>query len=179
MSQASGIWRDGFVAVGSNIEPEAHILRAVRLLAQEVRVVAVSSFYRSRALKRPDQPDFLNGMVKIRTSLEPWSLKYDVLRGIEAKLGRQRGPDRYEARCIDLDLAVLGALVMKQDGLEVPDPDIRTRPFLAVPLLEVAPNLILPDSGIALSELAEAHDTSELALDEVFSQKIRAEVAPS
>ncbi len=171
--------REGFVALGSNIEPEANILSAVRLLTLEVRVEAVSAFYRSRALQRPEQPDFLNGVVKIRTSLEPRRLKFDVLRGIERRLGRQRSQDKYEARCIDLDIIVLGELVIREDDLEVPDPDIRTRPFLAVPLLELAPDMVLPDTGTPLRDLAAAHDVSELTLDEVFSQRIRAEVVTS
>lgn len=142
-----------FVALGSNIDPERHVPAAVDLLRQRLDVVGVSSFYRSPALGRTDQPPFWNGVVEVRTELEPRELKFDVLRPIESQLGRSRGEDRYAPRTIDLDLLLLGERVIDEPDLVLPDPEIGERPFLAVPLHELAPDLVLPGSGARLADL--------------------------
>ncbi|MFW6158917.1 MAG: 2-amino-4-hydroxy-6-hydroxymethyldihydropteridine diphosphokinase [Planctomycetota bacterium] len=145
---------DVYVAVGANIDPESNILAAFDRLARWVRVVATSSFYRTPALGRPEQPPFLNGVWQVATDVGPRPLKSRVLRAVESELGRVRTEDRYAARPIDLDIAVYGDLVIVERGLRIPDPDIRERAFLAVPLLELAPGLVLPDTGEALADLA-------------------------
>jgi len=145
-----------YISIGSNIEPEKHIAQALRMLASMVRVTAISTFYRTAALGRPDSPSFYNGVVGIETSLAPRELKFGLLREIERSLGRTRGPDRYAARTIDLDIAVYEDAVINETDLVVPDPDVRTRPFVAVPLLQIAPDLVLPDTGVALSDVVSA-----------------------
>ena len=131
-----------FIALGSNLDPERHLPAALRLLAERVCLVAISTFYASPALDRPEQPDFYNGAVEIDTDLPPCELKYAVLREIEAALGRRRGADKYAAREIDLDLIWYDNLVVNEPELVLPDPEIAARPFLAVPLAELAPDLV-------------------------------------
>ena len=136
-----------FLALGSNLDPERHIPAALRLLADRVRLVALSTFYASPALGRPEQPDFYNGAAEIATDLPPRALKFSVLREIESALGRRRSADKYAAREIDLDLVWYGGLQVNEPDLILPDPEIAARPFLAVPLAELAPDLFPPSEG--------------------------------
>jgi 2-amino-4-hydroxy-6-hydroxymethyldihydropteridine diphosphokinase len=164
-SNPSGLVRS-FIAVGSNISPAYHIQKALELLIDRVRVVGVSTFYRTRAIDRPDQPDYLNGVFEIKTALRPEALKRDILAPIEKALDRVRTADRYAARTIDLDIALYGDETIDAPDLTIPDPDIRTRPFLAKALLELAPDLILPDTSEPLAEIVDKLGTRDLIPDE-------------
>jgi len=144
---------DAYIAVGSNIEPERHITQALDRLQEYAHIKGVSTFYRNAPIGRPEQSEFLNGIWQIETDIAPRRLKFGVLRRIEAELGRTRTEDKYAARTIDLDIALYGSEVIEEDDLHIPDPDIRRRPFIAVPLLELAPSLILPNTGEPLSSL--------------------------
>lgn len=154
-----------FIGVGSNISPEQNVRRALRLLARDVRVIGVSTVYRTAALDRPEQPDFLNCVVEVETDIAPVELKHSVLRRVEDELGRIRGDDKYAPRTIDLDVLVYDGLTVEADDLMIPDPDIERRPFLAVPLCELAPELVLPNSGRRVCDAADAfadHDMQAL-----------------
>jgi 2-amino-4-hydroxy-6-hydroxymethyldihydropteridine diphosphokinase len=148
-----------FIGVGSNIAPEKNIRAALRLLARSVGIISISTFYRTPAIDRPMQPDFYNGVVAIETDLRPTELKSKVLRRIEAALGRRRTADKYASRTIDLDLLVLTPL----------DPDILNRAFIAVPLAEIAPQLLLPG--------AERLPKENMRPVVEFTQKLRNELA--
>ncbi|MDX9973070.1 MAG: 2-amino-4-hydroxy-6-hydroxymethyldihydropteridine diphosphokinase [FCB group bacterium] len=161
-----------YIGIGSNIEPERNIPRALELLAEKVDLRAVSPFYRSAAVGPPGQPDFLNGVCRIATTLGARALKNDVLRAVEAALGRVRGADKYAPRTIDLDILLYGAEVYDEEDLRIPDPDIRTRPFVAVPLLAVAPGAVLADTGECVIDLPVAHREEGLEVDMGFSEKL-------
>src|SRR6516162_3229307 len=133
-----------FIGVGSNIGPEHNIRDALRRLAQSSHLASISTFYRTPAIGRPEAPDFYNGVVAIETDLPPVILKRTTLRGIETALSRHWSADKYAARTIDLDLLLYGDSVLSNDELTLPDPDILARAFIAVPLHEIAPDLILP-----------------------------------
>ncbi len=143
-----------FVSVGSNIDPATHVCAALRALASRVQVTAISTVYRTRSESRPDQPPFYNCVIEIRTGFSPQTLKFQVLRGIEAELGRRRTRDKNAPRTIDLDLILYGDLVLKTARLVLPDPDIVRRSFLALPLMELAPDLVLPGTQWRLAGLA-------------------------
>lgn len=162
-----------YVGVGSNIEPEHHIRQALELLTPHVHVTACSVFYRTAPLARRNQPAFLNGVWQIRTGLTARALKFDVLRSIEADLGRIRTADKYAARPIDLDLLIYGELVINEPDLQIPDPDIRKRPFVSVPLLELAPGLLLPDTGELLASLVSAEEAARLEPARAFTRKLQ------
>jgi 2-amino-4-hydroxy-6-hydroxymethyldihydropteridine diphosphokinase len=144
-----------FVGVGSNLDPDANVLRALERLEAEAGVTAVSTFYRTPALDRPGDPPFVNGVVEVRPLHSALELKR-VLNRIEDALGRRRSGDRYAPRPIDLDLLLHGEDVSTEPGLILPHPDLRTRPFVALPVMELAPDLVLPDSGAPLSVVAAA-----------------------
>jgi dihydroneopterin aldolase/2-amino-4-hydroxy-6-hydroxymethyldihydropteridine diphosphokinase len=143
-----------YVGLGSNIEPEANVRAAVRLLAARERVVAASTFYRTESIP-PGAPAFVDGVLAIETARSPVALR-EVLREVEARLGRVRTADKNAPRTIDCDLLLHGDAV-------VPSSDIETRAFVAIALLEVAPDLVLPGSGRRLAEVVAAAVRHEMA----------------
>ena len=164
-----------YVGVGSNVGPEENIASALDLLAGEVEVAGVSTFYRTQALGPDgpaDAPRFLNGVWAVRTGLTARSLKFDVLRGIEDALGRSRSAERYAPRTIDLDLVLYGAEIVDDEDMRLPSPDLE-RPFVAWPLLELAPDLVLPDSGEDLARLCRRVGKVGLEPDAEFTRMLR------
>lgn len=89
--------------LGSNIQPEENLRRAVELLRQYFVVEKVSAAWETPAVGS-DGPDFLNAAVVIHTSLDPWQLKERFLRPLEAQLGRVRTADKNAPRTIDIDI---------------------------------------------------------------------------
>jgi 2-amino-4-hydroxy-6-hydroxymethyldihydropteridine diphosphokinase len=144
-----------FVGVGSNVEPEVHVRSGLARLHAATGILGVSTFYSTPALGRPLDPPFVNGVVEVRDRLPPAALK-EVLSGIEDAEGRRRGADRLAPRSIDLDLLLHGDVVSIAPGLQLPHPDVTQRRFVALPLLELAPGLVLPGSGIRLAAVVEA-----------------------
>lgn len=143
-----------YIGIGSNIDPERNMREAVKLLAAEVALLDLSTVYLTQPFGRPDQPSYYNCVAAIETELPPRDLKQKVLRGIESRLGRTRSSDAYAPRTIDLDLILYGEMVLHENELELPDPDIVSRSFLAAGLLELAPGLELPGSKRTISEIA-------------------------
>jgi 2-amino-4-hydroxy-6-hydroxymethyldihydropteridine diphosphokinase len=123
-------------------------------LARHEQIIAVSTIYRTSPEGRPDQPDYYNCVVEIKTEKSPEELKYQVLRRIESGLGRLRTSDKFAPRTIDLDLALYGNLALETDRLVLPDPDIFSRPYLAACLKELAPDLTLPGAAVQITELS-------------------------
>jgi 2-amino-4-hydroxy-6-hydroxymethyldihydropteridine diphosphokinase len=166
-----------FIAVGSNIDPEQNVRRALSLLAQRVRVVRVSTVYRTAALERPGDPSFYNCVVEVGTEIAPHDLKHEVLRRIETELGRRRTADSFAPRTIDLDLLLYGDAVAGADDLALPDPDIEKRPFLAIPLRELAPALRLPGSGRRIDDIAAAFEHHGMQPLPDFTTLLRRDIA--
>lgn len=165
-----------FVAIGSNIAPAKNIRQALRLLAKSVRLTAISTFYRDPAIRHPEQPVFYNGVVSIETELPPVELKWGVLRPIEAALGRHRTEDKYAARTIDLDLILYDQRVLATAELTLPDPNILKRSFVAIPLAELAPDLVLPGSGVPIQQAAGQLASDRLELLDELTRQLRAEL---
>lgn len=165
---------EALVSVGSNIEPETNIAQAISRLRDFVDLEAVSTFYRTSPLGRPDQPSFLNGVCLLETEGTPRWLKFGVLRQIESELGRTRTEDKYAPRAIDLDIALFGDEVVREPDLRVPDPDIRECPFLALPILELRPDVRLPDTGEALADIVAVLPESGMVADTRFTELLRA-----
>ena len=149
-----------YVSAGSSIEPQKNLLAALGLLQAQVRVSAVSTVYRTPALGRPEDPDFLNCVFEIQTTLPPRALRSKVLRPAEDSLRRERTDDKWGPRTCDLDLILYGSMVSAEEGLRLPHPDV-TRWFVRVPLVELAPELELPGTGERLADLADAEGGAE------------------
>jgi dihydroneopterin aldolase/2-amino-4-hydroxy-6-hydroxymethyldihydropteridine diphosphokinase len=142
-----------YIGIGSNIEPAKNVRRAIHRLAGEARLIGVSTVYCTDALGRSEQPPYFNCVAAIDTEVPPAAVKHDMLHAIEHDLGRVRAADKYAPRTIDLDLIVYGNLVIDAEGVKIPDPEILERPFLAVPLLELAPNLVLPGFRLKIRDV--------------------------
>jgi 2-amino-4-hydroxy-6-hydroxymethyldihydropteridine diphosphokinase len=97
-----------------------------------------------------EQPDFLNACVEIETELGPEEL-LDACKRIERELGREPGEERHGPRVIDIDVLLLGDLEQRSERLTLPHRDLLARRFVLVPLLEIDPELTLPD-GTRLAE---------------------------
>lgn len=126
----------------------------MRSLAQQTRVAGISMVYCTDALDRPEQPHYFNCVVEIETEAPPAEVKHGLLRPIENSLGRKRSEDKYAPRTVDLDLIVYGDLAMDAEGIKLPDPEILERPFLAIPLFELAPDLVLAGYNLRIGEIA-------------------------
>ncbi len=161
------------IAVGANIQPETNIPNALDLLNRHTPITAVSTFFRTKAINRPEQDDYLNGAVSIHYAGPLRDLKHLVLRRVEELLGRKRTNDPYAPRTIDLDIALCGDIVLKTPELVLPDPDIRQRAFLAAALLELEPELIMPDSRVLLRQEISPELLSTLIPADAFSKALK------
>ncbi len=125
---------------------ESQLRGAIEALREHgIEVEAVSSPYETEPVgEMLDQPDFLNAAARIRTSLEPEEL-LDVCKAIEAERGRVSGGPRHGPRPIDIDLLLLGEIELSTDRLTIPHPEVTSRRFVLLPLLELDPELTLPD----------------------------------
>lgn len=143
-----------FIGVSSNINPAENVREAIRLLSKEEHISGISTVYETLPEGGLNQPRYFNCVVEIETKTPPEELKYKVLRKIEKDLGRKRSRNKYASRAIDLDLILYDNLVLKTDDFTLPDPHIASRPYLAIPLCELSPELVLPGSGLRIKELA-------------------------
>ena len=152
--------RAGYLGLGSNVgDREGHLRAAVDALgAHGVAVEAVSSVYETEPVGEVlDQPDFLNAAVRIRTGLEPEAL-LDICKDIEAERGRALDAPRHSPRPLDVDLLLLGDLVLSTERLTLPHREVADRRFVLEPLLELDPALALPDGTPLADALAELGD---------------------
>ena len=148
-----------FVGVGSNLGARGSHIEFARVLlcrTTGIRGVRLSPLYRSTAIGPGVQPDYLNGVFEVQTTLAPETL-LARLQEIEAAAGRLRD-ERWGARTLDLDLLVFGACRRAEQGLCVPHARLKERNFVVYPLFDLAPELRLPD-GTALADLRSALPT--------------------
>jgi 2-amino-4-hydroxy-6-hydroxymethyldihydropteridine diphosphokinase len=149
--------RTGYLGLGSNAgDSAAHLRAAIELLGERgVEVEAISSAYVTEPVGEVlDQPDFLNAAIRIRTDLEPEAL-LDACKAVEAERGRSFEAPRHGPRPLDVDLLLLGDLQMETERLTLPHREVTSRRFVLAPLLEMDPELALPD-GARLADVLEA-----------------------
>ena len=139
------------VALGANIgNPREQMDLAVALLREATEVIAVSSYFITKPVGGPEQPDYLNAVCILESDLPATDL-LAVLQGIEKSLGRQRTV-QWGTRTIDLDLIQYGSLLSAADELELPHPRAHERRFVLEPWFEIEPDAILLTHG-KISEL--------------------------
>jgi 2-amino-4-hydroxy-6-hydroxymethyldihydropteridine diphosphokinase len=185
-----------YLGVGSNIQPEENVVSALESLSEKpgLTVTGISTFYWTAPLVDPNQtfllpedgahdpdPDFLNGVLEVRTFLTPENLLM-LLAGIENAQGRVRRENPYAPRTLDLDLLLFGrggagelpALweEVGEDGA-LAHRDIFRRAFVACPLMELSPDLILPPHNVPLRAMASAFDSPGGKPDEALTQSLR------
>lgn len=150
-----------YLALGSNQGDRLEYLnQALKSCPPAVEVIEPSPVYETEPWGYEDQPDFLNQVVKAKTSLSPREL-LDYLQGIEQDLGRKR-TFRNAPRVIDLDILYYGDQVIDLEGLQIPHPGIPERDFVLVPLADIAPDLRSPRSGRMVREMLEDIDAADI-----------------
>jgi 2-amino-4-hydroxy-6-hydroxymethyldihydropteridine diphosphokinase len=150
----------GYLGLGSNEGDRLAALRTARteLERRGVRVVAASSVYETAPQgELLDQPDFLNACLAVESHLGAEPL-LDVCKDVERVLGRVPGGARHGPRPIDVDVLLLGDLVHRSERLTLPHPEVLSRRFVLEPLLELDPELSLPDGTALASRLAAVAD---------------------
>jgi 2-amino-4-hydroxy-6-hydroxymethyldihydropteridine diphosphokinase len=158
-----------YIGLGSNLrEPE----RQVRTACDEIglipgiRLHRCSSLYRTAPIGYADQPDFVNAVAEIRTTLAPLRL-LELMCRLEADHGRVREL-RNGPRTLDLDILIYGELQIANDELVLPHPRAHQRAFVLLPLLEIAPDCVIPGIGTAAAALRQCADQElERVLDVV------------
>ena len=163
-----------YIALGSNLGDREGTLRsAIAALRQLGSVEAISSFYQTAPVGPVEQPDFLNAVVALRTTLPPQQLMAALLR-IEQQRGRDRSASVPKGpRTLDLDLLSYAGVVMETPTLTLPHPSLAERRFVLVPLAEIAPQWRHPVSGktvaILLAELLQRSGDSSQPIRNVQS----------
>ncbi len=155
--------RTACIALGANIgEPLRQIEAGFNALAAlpGTRLTARSSLYRSAPVGYADQPDFINAVALIDTTLEPHAL-LEALLAIERVNGRVRECPN-APRTLDLDIVLYGDTVIHDPGLTIPHARMLERAFVMLPLAEIAPDMQVPGQG-RVSELAARVDAGSIA----------------
>lgn len=148
-----------FVALGSNLQnPVAQVNLAFDALDKlpDTTLLQRSSLYKTPPVGYDNQPDFINAVASLGTTLEPADL-LDQLLAIETAHGRER-PFPNAPRVLDLDLLLYDDLVMNTPTLTLPHPRLHKRGFVLVPLAEIAPDLLIADKGAVADLLAVCMD---------------------
>lgn len=109
------------IGIGSNIDPDENVARAMAILRKETEVISVSQFTKTAPVGIEDQPDFLNGAVKVLTAEDKNVFNF-YLKSIEDRLNRDRSAPKYGPRIIDLDMVAWNG--------EIIDPDYYKRDYL-------------------------------------------------
>lgn len=149
-----------WLGLGSNLQqPEAQIREALRRLdaTTGVKLLRVSSLYRTPPWGDEKQADFINAVSQIETALEPAALLNDI-QHIENLMGRQREDRRWGPRLIDIDLLLYGNLQVQAEDLVIPHPRMHERAFVLIPLIELEPGLVIAGRG-RVEELLQQVDS--------------------
>lgn len=133
------------IGIGSNINPEENIRRAVSLLAQQVRILSCSRVWQNPSIGS-DGPDYLNAAIQIQADMELDELKYGVLIPLESKLARTRTEDKNADRTIDLDI-----LIFDEESL---DDELWTQAHVSIPCAEILPHFKHPQTRETLQHAA-------------------------
>lgn len=145
-----------YIGLGSNLNhPDQQLRDALQALEKlpQSQLKQVSSFYENPPMGPQDQPDFVNAVAALDTTLAPLEL-LEALKRIETQQGRQRDPLRHWGpRTLDLDILLYGNECWDTEALTIPHPGLTQRKFVYLPLLQIAPDLRLPNG----ERLADAH----------------------
>ena len=151
-----------YIALGSNLN---HPAQQLQTAIQALKLLPHSNFHKMSSLYKnppqgPPQPDFINAIAELQTSLSALDL-LAALQQIEQDQGRIRTTERNGPRTLDLDIILYGKHVVQAQELIIPHPRLYIRPFVLIPLYEIAPELIFPD-GRKLKECIQPEDYVQL-----------------
>ena len=148
-----------YIGLGSNLDhPRQQIKDALIELGllDQTRLLTASSLYCSPPMGPADQPDYINAVAQTATMMQPPQL-LEALQGIEQAHHRMR-KRHWGERTLDLDLLLYDDLVMLTPQLQIPHPGITQRAFVLLPLLEIAPQIVIPGKGLAQDYLSHLKD---------------------
>ena len=149
-----------YIALGANLDdPVAQVKAGFAALAAlpDTTLTAQSSLYRTTPVGYAHQPDFINAVAAVETSLAPREL-LDAILAVETQHGRVR--EFVNApRTLDLDILLYDADEVRETGLTIPHPRMHERAFVLAPLAEIAPHCVIPGRGV-VRELLQAVDRS-------------------
>lgn len=149
-----------YVGIGANLDdPVQQVTRALRELGDlpHTSLTKASSLYCTPPMGPPDQPDYINAVAELQTTLAPLAL-LDELQRLEQLHRRVRGSERWGPRTLDLDLLIYGEQHIGHPRLTVPHPGLAQRAFVLVPLAEIAPALTVPGLGTVAGLCAAVSD---------------------
>ncbi|HVZ79625.1 MAG TPA: 2-amino-4-hydroxy-6-hydroxymethyldihydropteridine diphosphokinase [bacterium] len=156
-----------YFSFGSNIEPLFNIKRGLESLDRRFGISSLSHLYETSPVGgRRGQPSFLNLMASVGTSLDPISIRQWII-ATEKKAGRKRSKDRNGARTLDIDMVLWGNLSGHFEGFTLPHPDITQKAFVLFPLLEIAPNLVIPGLERPVVELAHSFKAKDQKIRQI------------
>lgn len=160
-----------FLSLGTNLgQRRRNLQRAVSGLTAAMRITAVSPLYETSPWGLPDQPDFLNLCLAGKTRLSPPSL-LTFAKNLESEIGRQPA-ERWGPRLIDIDLLFYDNLIIDDVYLTVPHPRLHERPFVLVPMADIAPDFVHPLYGMTVTQMAAAVDMVGVKQRSDFSLEI-------
>ena len=144
-----------YLGLGTNLgDRQENLAQAVKALdaGPDLTVLRTSGIYETAPWGLTGQPDFLNLVAEVSTSLSPHQL-LDFVKELEKELGRERSP-RFGPRLIDVDILLYGDRVIEEPDLHIPHASLHLRAFALVPLAELAPNSVHPVLGSNIAQLA-------------------------
>jgi 2-amino-4-hydroxy-6-hydroxymethyldihydropteridine diphosphokinase len=154
-----------WLSLGSNLEPEKNLRKALAELRERFGEILVSPIYRFAAVGF-EGPDFLNLAIGIDTDLDPIALNA-WLHALEDRHGRRRDVPRFSSRTLDVDIVLYGDVVMNGPGhLELPRAELR-HAFVLKPLADIAPQMLHPVLGRTLAQLWAEHPEHDRPFDVV------------
>ena len=156
---------EAYLALGSNIGNKINFIKTAYVLLErspDIQIEQKSNFYFSKAYGGDDLDDFINTVIKIKTSLSPKEL-LQYAKNIEKLLGRKKTtPKKYENRPIDIDILFYGNEKFSKKDLVIPHKDLENRDFVLIPLQEIAPEIILPSGRKITEALNLINNTTEV-----------------
>ena len=157
-----------FLGLGSNVgDRRAHLAHALHRLEEEYELTGVSSVWETDPVGYEDQSPFLNLVARVEADGGARSL-LETVRRIEAERGRER-TFRNAPRTLDIDVLLYGDAVVDEEGLTVPHPRMRDRPFVLVPLLELDAGLADPRTGERYGEMKAASSSSRTGMERLMA----------
>lgn len=153
-----------YLSLGSNIDPEHNLPRAVAELTRFGQIKAVSSVWQTAAVGFTGQADFLNAAVLLETPLSAEALRQEAIAQIETDLGRVRTANKNGPRPIDIDIMLFNHDILTLGKRRIPDPELLERSFVAIPLAEIAPDYVHPEVHLTLKEIALRFNTAVAAI---------------
>ncbi|HDN04706.1 MAG TPA: 2-amino-4-hydroxy-6-hydroxymethyldihydropteridine diphosphokinase [Chloroflexi bacterium] len=141
-----------FLSLGTNLgNREMNLEAAKQELPPQVKILECSSIYQTEPWGYLDQPDFLNQVLAVETSLSPHEL-LTYVKDIEQKIGRKPSV-RFGPRIVDIDILFYGDRIIQEEDLVVPHSRLKDRAFVLIPLAEIDPDLIYPGTDLSISDL--------------------------